>query len=122
MNWVKVVDREKLVVGYWELIPMKSGAHFSALQYKAIVRVAEERREAKKQRNYWYMDANWPRLKEALVNSWYPYFRGKCVEACLELGLYLVPKQTIFNFLQNIVRKPITYKNAFLVNNRALPS
>ena len=32
MKRVKVIVRAKLVVGYWELIPMESGAEFSALQ------------------------------------------------------------------------------------------
>ena len=33
-----------------------------------------------------------------------------------------VPKQTIFNVLQRIIRKPIKYDNAFPTNNRALLS
>ena len=44
----KVIVQEKLVVGYWELIPMESGAELLAPQETAIVRVAEERRAAKK--------------------------------------------------------------------------
>ena len=48
------------------------------------------------------MEINWPRLKKALVNSWSPYLRGHCDEACLELGLDPVPKQTILNALQRI--------------------
>ena len=39
------------------------------------------------------------KAKEALVNSQYPYLRGQCDEACLELGLDPVPKQTVFNVL-----------------------
>ena len=93
-----------------------------APQDTATVRVAEERRSAKKQRNYWWKEANWLRLKKVLVNSWYPYLRGQCDEACLELGLYPVPKQTIFNVLQRIGRKPITYENDFPMNNMALLS
>ena len=50
----KVVVRAKLVVGYWELIPMESGAELLAPQDTATVRVAEERQAAKKQRNYWW--------------------------------------------------------------------
>ena len=44
MNRGKVIVRAKLVVGYWELISMESGAEFSAPQDTATVRVAEERR------------------------------------------------------------------------------
>ena len=68
------------------------------------------------------MENNWPRLKEALVNSRYPSLREQCDEACLELGFDSVPKQTIFNVLHRIGRKPVTYDNAFPINNRALLS
>ena len=37
----KVIVRAKLVIGYWELVPMESGAELSALQDTATVRVAE---------------------------------------------------------------------------------
>ena len=49
----KVVVRSKLVVGYWELIPMESGDELSDAQDIATVRVAEERRAGKKKRNNW---------------------------------------------------------------------
>ena len=81
-----MIVQEKLVVGYRELIPMESGAELSAPQNTATFRVAEERPAAKKQMNYWWTEANWPRLKEALVNSRYPSLRGQCYEACLEIG------------------------------------
>ena len=56
------------------------------------------------------------------MNSWYLFLIGKCDEACLGLGLYPVPKQTIFHFLRRIGRKPITYENTFPMNNKALLS
>ena len=40
----------------------------------------------------------------------------------MELGLDPVPKQTIFNFLQRIGRKPITYENVFPGKKRSLQS
>ena len=52
MKQGKVIFREKLVVGYWYLIPMESGAELLALKDKATVTVAEERWAAKKPRNY----------------------------------------------------------------------
>ena len=84
--------------------------------------VAEERLEAKKQRNHWCTEANWPSQKEALVNSRYPSLRGLCDEACLELGLDPVPKQTVLNVSTRIVRKPITYDNVFPEKKRSLLS
>ena len=56
------------------------------------------------------------------MNSRYPPLREQCAEACLELGLDPVPKQTVFNVLQRIGRKPITYENAFPMKKRALLS
>ena len=41
---------------------------------------------------------------------------------CLELGLDLVPKQTVYHVLQRISRKPITYENVFPDKKRALIS
>ena len=101
---------------------MELGDEFSAPQETATVRVAEERRTGKKKRNHWWLEANWPRLKEALVNSRYPSLRGQCDEACLELGLDPVPKQTVFNVLRRIGRKPITYENIYPEKKRSLLS
>ena len=56
------------------------------------------------------------------MNSRYTYLRGQCGEACLELGLDTVPKQTVFTFLRRIVRKPITYENVFPEKNISLLS
>ena len=52
MKRSKVIVRAKLVVGYWELIPIESGDELLAPQDISTVRVAEERPEARKQRNY----------------------------------------------------------------------
>ena len=62
-----------------------------------------------------WSEANWPSLKEALVNSRYPSLGGQCGESCLELGLDPVPKQTVFNVLRRIGRNLITYDNVFPV-------
>ena len=50
-------------------------------------------------------------MKKSLVNSMYPAVRLQCDEYYLELGLDQVTKQTVFNVLQRIVRKPIIYEN-----------
>ena len=99
MKQYKVIVLVKLVVGYWDLIPMESGAELSALQDTATVRVAEKRRVANKQMNNWCTEANWPRLEEALVNSRFPSLRGQRDEAFLELGFDPVTKQPVFNVL-----------------------
>ena len=101
---------------------MESGDELSAPQDTATVMVAEERHTGKKKRNHWCSEANWPRLKEALVNIRYPSLRGQWDVACLELGLDPFPKQTVFNVLRRIGRKPITYDNVVLEKKRALLS
>ena len=50
----KVIVRENFVVGYWELIPMESGAELSSPQDIATVRVTKEIPSAKNQRTAWY--------------------------------------------------------------------
>ena len=120
MKLVKVIVRSKLVVGYWELIPMESWDEFLAPHDTSTVRVSEERRVGKEKRNHWWLEANWPMLKEDLVKIWDPSLRVQCDVACLELGLGRVPKQTVFNVLRRIGRKPITYENVFPDKNRAL--
>ena len=56
------------------------------------------------------------------MNSQYPSLIGQCDEACLELGLDTVPKQTVFNVLRGIGRKPVTYENVFPDKKRSLLS
>ena len=120
MKQSKVIVREKLVVGCWELITMESGAELLAPQDIATVIVSEERPPTNKQNNYRRKEDNWPRLKKHLAKSWYPSLRGKCYEACLELGLDKFPKQTVLNILQRIVSNPITYDNDFPMKKREL--
>ena len=89
----KVIVQAKLVVGYLELKPMESGAGFLDLQDAATVRVTKEILETKKQGTSWLMEYNWPILKKAVVNSWYPSVRVHCDKAYLGLGLDSVSKQ-----------------------------
>ena len=86
----------------------------------ATVRILEERPEEKKNMNYLWTEENWTNLKKALANSRYPAVIGECDETCVELGKYPVPKKTVFNVLQRIDRKPITYENAFPMKKGAL--
>ena len=90
---------------------MKSGDRLSDMQDVATVRVAEYRPAANKQNNYWWAEENWPKLKKDLVNNWYPYLRGQCDEASLQLVLDTFPNQTELNVLQRTFRNLITYEN-----------
>ena len=47
------------------------------------------------------------KAEKYLMNIRYPYLRGQSDEDCWKLGLDPVPKQTVFNILQRIGRKPI---------------
>ena len=113
MKRFKVIVRKNLVVGYWELIPMESWDESSAPYDTSTVRVSEERREERKKRIQWWLQANWPRLKEALVKSRDTSFRGQWNVACLDSGIDRVPRQIIINVVRRIGRKPITYENFF---------
>ena len=53
MKRFKVIVRAKLVVGYWELIPMESWDEFSAPHDTSPVRVSEEIRAEKIKRIQW---------------------------------------------------------------------
>ena len=101
---------------------MESWDECSAPHDTSTVRVSEEGRAEKKKMIQWWSQANWPRLKEALVKSRDPYFRIQWDVACLDLGIDRVPRQTIFNVLRRIDRKPITYENVFPDKKRALLS
>ena len=56
------------------------------------------------------------------MNSWYPAVRVKCDEACLKLGLYPVPEQTVFNVVQRIDRKQDICENDLPTKKRKLLS
>ena len=101
---------------------MESGAELLAPQDKSTARYAKDRTTTKKQRNSLCKEDNWTSLKKTLVNSHYPAVRGQCDEACLELLFDPVPKQTVFNVLQRIGRKRITYDNTFPMKKTALIS
>ena len=57
-------------------------------------------------------------MNKYVVNSRYPYLRGKCDEDCLELGLDTVTKHIVFNVLQRIGRNLITCENALPMKKR----
>ena len=56
MKQSNVIVREKLVVGYWELTPMESGAGFSAPQDTATGKVKKYIPAANKQRTSWWTE------------------------------------------------------------------
>ena len=62
---------------------MESGDGLSAPQGPSTVRVSKERPSENKKRHFWCTEDNWPRLKKALANSWYPDVIVQCAEACL---------------------------------------
>ena len=77
---------------------MESWNECSAPIDTSTVRVSEERLAGKRKRIQWWSEANWPRLKEALVKKRDPNYRGRWDVACLDLGIDRVPRQT-FSFL-----------------------
>ena len=74
-----------------------SGTEFLATHDTGTIRVLRQRQTFKKQRTPCWMEENWPSLKKTLLNSQYPDVRRNCDGTCLELGLYPVPQETVFN-------------------------
>ena len=63
---MRVTVQAKLVVGYWELVPMEPGADNSPEHDTATVNKELEEPEEKRNRTLWWKDENWLRLKKAM--------------------------------------------------------
>ena len=111
MKQMRVTSRAKLVVGYWELVPMESGADNSSEQDTATVTKEVEEPTENQKKNFWWKEENWPRLKKVLERRRNPVVNGVCDAACLGLGRDPVTQMTVANFFQRIVSKPIIYEN-----------
>ena len=122
MNQMRVTVQEKLVVGYWQLVPMESGADNSLEKDTSKVTKELEEPLVNRNRTLWWKEQKWPRLKKALQRQRNPAVNVLCDAACLELGKDTAPQMAVANCLQSIVRKPITYKNAFPPRNQAFIS
>ena len=57
---MRVTVQAKLVVGYWDLIPMESGADNSSEQDISKVTKELEETEEKRMRNLWWKEDNCP--------------------------------------------------------------
>ena len=102
MNQMRVTVREKLVVGYWELVPMESGADNSSEHDTATVTKYLEEPTAKRKRTLWWKEENCPRLEKATERQRNPSANGVCDAAFLELGKDPVSQQTVTNCLKMI--------------------
>ena len=56
------------------------------------------------------------------MNIWYASVIGQCGEVSLVLRFDTVPEQNIFDFLQTVGRKSITYDNSFPGKKRSFLS
>ena len=109
---------ENLVVGYWKLVPIESGADKSSEQETATVTKELEETPVKQKRTFCWKEENWTRPKKSLERRRNLEVNGVCDAACLELGKNPVPPMTVINCLQRIGSKPITYKNALPPRNQ----
>ena len=99
MKQMRVTFRAKLVVGYWELVPMESGGDNSSEQDTATVTKEVEETTENQKKNFWWKEENWPRLKKVLERRRNPVVNGVYDAACLELGRDPVTQMTVANFL-----------------------
>ena len=56
----------KLVVGFWDLIPMESGYDNSEEQETSTVTKENEGPESKRERNLWWKEEKCPRMRKSL--------------------------------------------------------
>ena len=109
---MRVEIQSKLVVGFGELIPMKSGYGTSEERDISKVTKDNDKPDSKQNGTLWWTQDNWPSLKKSLEILKNPIVDGVCNEGDLELGIDSVTKMTVFNCLKFIVSKKITYNNA----------
>ena len=82
---MRVTVRDKLVVGFGELIPMESGYYDSAYQYTATFTKDNEEPVTNLNRTLWCKQYNWTRLKKSLERLMNPTVYGVCAKGGLEL-------------------------------------
>ena len=75
---MRVTVREKLVVGFGELIPMESGYYDSSYQYTATVSKDNEEPVANRNSTLWWKEYNWASLKKYLERLMNPTVYGVC--------------------------------------------
>ena len=73
---MRVTVLAKLVVGYWELVPMESGSDDSSDQDTAKVTKELEEPAATRMRTLWWKEENWLTLKKALDRWKNPSING----------------------------------------------
>ena len=80
MKKMKVTFREKLVVGYWELVPMESGSDNLSEQDTVTVTKELEEPAAKRMRILWRKGDKRPTLKKSLDKQRNPAVNRVCDE------------------------------------------
>ena len=73
-------------------------------------------------RDLWWREENCSGLKLILERLRNPMLDGVCYESNLEFSEDIVSQMVVSNCLKSIVKKPITYTNAFPLRHRALLS
>ena len=75
---MRVTVISKLVVGYWELVPMESGSDNASEQDTATVTKELEETAAKQKRILWWKENKWPKLKKSMERQRNPADYGMC--------------------------------------------
>ena len=99
---MRVIIQEKLVVGYWELVPMESGADNSSDYDTSTVIKGLEEPQSKQKRTLWWKEENCPSLNKSMERRRNPAVNGVCDAACLDLGEDTVPRQTVTIFCKGL--------------------
>ena len=95
---MRVAVQEKLVVGYWELIPMESLADNSEQQYTSTVSKESEEPAENLKINLWWKEENCQRVNKLLERLGNPMVDRVSDEGGLGLDKDTVPRMTVVNF------------------------
>ena len=88
---MRVKFQSQMVVGYWELVSMESGADNSSDKYTATVTKQLEEPAEKRSMTLWWKEENWTRLKRYMDIWRNPEASVVCDADCLGLGKDPVP-------------------------------
>ena len=96
---MRVLVRGKLVVVFWELIPMELGANNSAYQDTATDTKQNQKPEKLQQSDLWWKEENCSMLMNAPERLRKPTLDGVCDDGYLELRQNTIPSMKVSNCL-----------------------
>ena len=113
MKKMRVIVQAKLVVGYWESVPMESGSDNSSEQDTDTVTKELEELAAKRMMNLCWKEETRPRMKKSIERRRNTAVNGLCDED-------RVTRMTVINCLKRIGSRQIKFENSYPPGKQAL--